>query len=1100
MKTSLPAVVGQIRQLVQPPTPADATDRQLLQRFAAGRDEAAFAALVRRHGPMVLGVCRRLLGNAADADDAFQATFLVLARKAASPRWHDSVGGWLHQVARRVAREARERAARRRSRERAVAALPDVPAPEAAAAAARELGAALDEELERLPDRYRGPLLLCYLEGATRDRAAALLGLSLRTLERRLQRGRALLRVRLTRRGLTLTALLAAALVGEAPATSAALAGPTLKTAVAFAGGSLPAAGAAAARSVVLAEAVLAGTAAAQARLGLLLVLALTLGLAGAGVLAGGQPGAEPRGGPDRHAPPPSADEDKPPRGEQPGAPLPPGAVGRLGGTRFRHGIDVTTVAFTADGKGVASVGHDGTACLWDAATGRELHRFAARFPGKPFWGLRLAVSPDAKLLACAEPDEEAVIGLYELASGKELRRLRGHQVQIHALAFAPDGKTLASAAGDRTVRLWDVAGGQALHRLGPLPQGCEGLVFSRDGKTLVGAGPSAYLWDVATAREVRKIDAPRNRLFPVALSPDGRLLASGVSYDDATVYLWDAATGERLRALEGHRGRPACVAFSPDGKLLASGGDDRTIRLWDPATGKEVRRIQGHRMTVHSVAFSPDGKRLASGSMDSTLGLWDVATGADLRPDSGHWGAVASLALSPDGRTVASASSDRTIRLWDLSTRKQTRRLPGDDDSSSRVSFAADGKTLASAGHDGSLRMWDPGTGKEVGQFTPPDRGVAAAAFSPDGKVLVSAAEDGTVRLRETSTSRELGHAEGGLKNASCLDFSPGGLVAAGSLDGVVAFWEAATGKELRRLKVSGDRIHLLACAPGGKLLAWAGLGTTIYLTDAATGERRGQLAGHQENVTVLAFTADGKSLVSAGADKTIRVWELATCQERHQFRDDRSLALALAVSGDSRTCYSGQGDGTTLVWDLWAEGGPPPAELSAARRAALWADLAGADARQAFRAARVLAGAGQGVALLREKVRPVAAVDPRRLARLVADLDDPEFRVRDRGTRQLRDLGELAAPALRRALADQPSAEVRRRVETLLAAPDELTAEQLRGLRAVEALEHARSASARQVLRSLAGGAPAARLTQEAEAALGRLASGRDEPREEK
>jgi RNA polymerase sigma factor (sigma-70 family) len=1097
MRTALPAVIEQIRRLAQAPVAADASDRQLLRRFAAGRDEAAFAALVRRHGPMVLGVCRRVLGNAADAEDAFQATFLVLARKADSPRWHDSVGGWLHQVARRVAREARDRAARRRGRERTVADLPDVPAP---AAAARELGALLDEELGRLPERYRGPLLLCYLEGTTRDRAAALLGLSLRTLERRLQRGRALLRARLARRGLTLTALLAAALVGEVPATFAALAGPTVKTSAAFAAGSLATAGEAASHSVVLAQAVLASTALTKARAALLLVLALTLGLAGAATMAGGPPGAEPQRDTREPVNLPSAKEEKAARVGRPGDSLPPGAVARLGGTQFRHGIDVRAVAFTPDGSQLASVAHDSTACLWDAATGRELRRFTGPLSQKPVWGLPLAVSPDARLVAWADPGEEAVIGLYDLASGEEMRRLRGHRVQIHALVFAPDGKTLASAAGDRTVRLWDVAGGRVLHRIGPLPQGCEALVYSSDGKTLIGAGPTAYLWDATTAREVFKLDAPRNRRYPIVLSADGKLLASGVSYDDSKVYLWDAATGQQRRALEGHRGGPSSLAFSPDGRLLASGGADRTIRLWDLATGKEVRKIAGHQMTVHSLAFSPDGKRLASGSMDATVGLWDVATGADLRPQVGHAGAVTALSLSPDGRRLASGSYDQTIRLWDLVTGKETRRLPGPEGDFSRVSFAADGKTLASVGQDGSLRRWDTGTGKEVEQPAGHHPEVVAAAFSPDGRVLMTAGEGGILRVWDTPTNKELRHAEGGLQNATCLDSSPDGrLFAAGSRDGWVALWNTATGKELHRVKASGDRIHVVACSPDGKLLAWAGLGQTIYLTDMATGERCGELSGHQEAVTVLAFAADGKGLVSASADKTIRVWELATRKERHRLRSERSLARALALAGDGRTCLSGHGDGTVLIWDLWADGGtvPPSAEWPATRGEALWADLASADAAQGYRAMRALAGAEQGVSLLREKVRPAAAVDPRRLTRLVADLDDDEFDVREKAAQELESLGELAAPALRQALTGRPSAEVRRRAETLLAAPHELTAEQLRGLRAVEVLERARSAEARPVLESLAAGAAAARLTQEAKSALARLAPKREELR---
>jgi C-terminal peptidase prc len=222
----------------------DPTDRQLLERFAATRDEGAFAALVGRHGRLVWGVCRRALRHAQDAEDAFQATFLVLARRAASVRWRDSVANWLYGTASRVAAELRTRNARDRARlerhRRAQEPLPD--------AAARELCAALDEELTRLPEQYRAPLLLCYFEGRTSDQAARQLGWSLRTLERRLAQGRELLRGRLTRRGLTLpAALLTATFSGEA--LPADLAAATTAAAVSPGAASGPAAALAAATS-----------------------------------------------------------------------------------------------------------------------------------------------------------------------------------------------------------------------------------------------------------------------------------------------------------------------------------------------------------------------------------------------------------------------------------------------------------------------------------------------------------------------------------------------------------------------------------------------------------------------------------------------------------------------------------------------------------------------------------------------------------------------------------------------------------------------------------------------------------------------------------
>src|SRR5262249_20892093 len=292
--TRADVLLRHVRSLVADET-GHLRDGQLLQRFADGRDEAAFAALVRRHGPLVLGVCRRVLGNWHDAEDAFQATFLVLARKAGSIAKRESVGGWLYQVAYHMAIRARKRAAARRQHERKAAPLSAAAPPRRdgkgkdplAELTGRELLTVLDEEVQKLPERYRSAVVLCYLEGQTRDQAAQRLGWSLSTLQRRLEAARELLRKRLTRRGGAPSGrLLAGNLVGRGPAPMPAkLVGTAVKTAVGVAAGKAVVGGISSS-AVALADGALKAMAATKIKMATAVIVGLGVAALGAGTLA----------------------------------------------------------------------------------------------------------------------------------------------------------------------------------------------------------------------------------------------------------------------------------------------------------------------------------------------------------------------------------------------------------------------------------------------------------------------------------------------------------------------------------------------------------------------------------------------------------------------------------------------------------------------------------------------------------------------------------------------------------------------------------------------------------------------------------------------
>jgi RNA polymerase sigma factor (sigma-70 family) len=721
--SALHTILRHVRNLA-PPGARGQTDAQLLQGFAQRRDEAAFAALMQRHGGLVWGVCRHVLSQEQDAEDAFQATFLVLARQAATIRKTEALASWLHGTAFRVAMRAKRDAGRRRNHERR--ARPAAEVPPATEGAWRELQAALDEEVQRLPPRLRAAFVLCVLEGKTQAEAAELLGWKPGTVAGTLARARRRLRARLTRRGVALSALLTGLSLATAEARAApALAGAALLMALGDAAVVPP-------RVSTLAHEVTRTMLLTKAKVVTALFLALALA-AGAGTLtlwAGG--GGEPKSDP--------AADREPGRklaADLQGDPLPAGAVARLGTLRFRHTWDMGAFALSPDGKRLASAG-DGAVVVWDVADGRELCRFA----GHGCTVNSVAFNPDGKSVASG--GEDNVIRLWDAATGKEVQKFKGHggvtrddakgggtSRGVYRLAFAPDGKTLVSRGVDQTARVWDVATGKELRRIDGLAGDVWSLALSPDGETLAAStgdypkGPSdVRLYELATGKELRRL-RQEGVTEAVAFSPDGRRLAagwgatsSGGDEPGGEVRLWDTATGKPLPSLTGHKRLVISVAFSPDGKTLVSGSYDGTTRLWDVGGAREVGRVGDGLAPVQDAAFSPDGKTLImqTGYVgDHAVRFWDVAGAKEVRRLGGHRSNVTALAFTPDGRALASGSADRSVILWDVAGRKEQRRLALDDGDVIAVAISPDGRAVRSGGRFGDVHGWDAATGKEA-------------------------------------------------------------------------------------------------------------------------------------------------------------------------------------------------------------------------------------------------------------------------------------------------------------------------------------------------------------------------------------------------
>lgn len=828
------------------------SDAELLECYVERHDDGAFDALMRRHGPMVLGVCRAVLRSDADAEDAFQATFLVLARKAGSIRRREGLGSWLHGVAYRVAQKARAATARRRAVEAKAA-------PPAAASADDlswgEVRALLHAELAGLPEHFRGPLVLCYLEELTHEEAARRLGWTQATVKGRLQRGRELLRRRLERRGLGLSAALAAvSLTGQAGAAAlpAALAETTLQAVRTVAAGKIvPGTAAALARGV-------AGPI-GQAKLRVAAIALLVAVAGGVAHFSRAPTDAEPAAA---AAKPPASPIDR--TADRAGDRLPDGAVARLGTGRFNHGDGLNSLHFTPDGKTVISEGQ-GFIHLWDAGTGNALRRFATGAP--PWFQHQTVLTADGKALISLGDWAGDIVRTWDLAEGKEVGAVklpmqRGVHSSYLLSALSPDGRLVAAQTAD-LIRVFDAATAAELWRLAREKVDGRGLFFAGNDRLVTVENKKVIqLWEARTGKPIRQTGHD-SELELLTVSGDGRWLAglerrmqpfklpdgdTRTVHERDVIHVWDLTTAVRKHSLQPERKRwHFRVQFGGDEQLLfVSSFDEQRaepwgVTVWDVNRGRAVRELAG--ADGRALAVSPDGKRLVEGD-DGKFYLWDLTTGRILADDESRLAQVQTLALSATGDRLFTFG-DASVNTWDAASGRRLRSFAVPRYSYSDPGrchfFSADGRYAASLAEEqgrAQILIWDVATGRRLHTLRPSDkvRYVSAkvqnvtnvfdlpyvtAAFAPDASLLATwhATDETVVRIWEMKSGREVvSFAEKKAGWPAQLLFAPDGktLFVAGM---GVAGYDVPSGNALFswRMKPTADSSGILMAPVGG-------------------------------------------------------------------------------------------------------------------------------------------------------------------------------------------------------------------------------------------------------------------------------------------
>ncbi len=605
---------------------------------------------------------------------------------------------------------------------------------------------------------------------------------------------------------------------------------------------------------------------------------------------------------------------------------LPKGAKARLG-----KGAVTGNISFSPDGTRLAVASAIGI-WIYDARPGKvkELNLIT----GHPYDVTAIAFSPDGITLASGSRD--ASIRLWDARTATHLATLVGHQREITAVAFSPDGNTLATGDGvvrwrrtekegiESEVRVWNKRTGKLITVLKGHTQSIYCVAFSPDGMTIAtgSADKTARLWNAHTGQHLATLTGPSklkshlSTVSSIAYSPDGKNIATGCL--DNSLRLWDAQSGELITKIKETNAGIYSLAFSPDGKTIATGSND-VMRLWNAHTGEQKATLSNHIFTVTSVAFSPDGKTLATTGWDNTVKLWNTQTGKLRTTIKGHASLITSVAYSPDGKILATTNWDKMGYVWDVHARQLKTVLKGHSSGVEFVTYSPDGRTIATTSADKTIRLWDAQTEKYINTLSGHTERVSSAVFSPDGNILASGSWDKTLRLWHIPTREQIATITGHTRIIKAVTFSPdGNTLASGSYDGTVRLWDVHSQEHVATYQGHIRGIYSVAFSPDSNIIASGGAGNSVILWNTRTAKQIVQLPTDR-TVTSIAFSPEGTILAIGSRDGTVRLWQTDTWKDVTILTGHRNNdSVFVAFSPDGTTIASGSDDGTILLWPI--------------------------------------------------------------------------------------------------------------------------------------------------------------------------------------